>query len=50
MIDRDYSLYYDPMRENVTMHAWLRGLLSDFEAGRDNATQSPSPDEMDPRS
>lgn len=38
MIDRDYSLYYDPMRENVTMRAWLRGLLAEFEAGRDNTT------------
>jgi hypothetical protein len=34
MIDRDYWLSYDPSRENVTMRAWLKGLLQELERGR----------------
>ncbi|HEY0869226.1 MAG TPA: contact-dependent growth inhibition system immunity protein [Acidothermaceae bacterium] len=43
MIDRDYSLSYDPSYENVTMRAWLTGLLGELEAGRGEAMQSPTP-------
>ena len=42
-IDDDYSLYYDPSCENVTMRAWLAGLLGELEAGRDTPMESPSP-------
>jgi hypothetical protein len=40
MIDRDYSLSYDPSHENVTMRAWLTGLLAELEAGRTKAMES----------
>jgi hypothetical protein len=44
MIDRDYSLSYDPSHENVTMRAWLEGLLQELESGRDKPMAS-SPSE-----
>jgi hypothetical protein len=40
MIDRDYWLSYDPSHENVTMRAWLKGLLDELEAGRDKPVES----------
>lgn len=33
MIDRDYWLSYDPSHENITMRAWLEGLLHELESG-----------------
>jgi hypothetical protein len=42
-IDEDYSLYYDPSRENVTMRAWLTGLLRELEAGRNTQPDSAVP-------
>jgi hypothetical protein len=42
-IDEDYSLYYDPSHENVTMRAWLTGLLGELEAGRNAQTESAAP-------
>lgn len=39
-VDEDYSLYYDPSHENITMRAWLTGLLQELEGGRRNAAQS----------
>lgn len=50
MIDRDYSLSYDPSHENVTMRAWLTGLLEELEAGRGEARQSSTPVETRGRS
>jgi hypothetical protein len=43
MIDRDYLLSYDPSGENVTMRAWLEGLLQELESGRDKTAESSSP-------
>ena len=45
MIDRDYWLSYDPSRENVTMRAWLKGLLHELEDGRAQPLESSSPTE-----
>ena len=42
-IDEDYSLYYDPSHEDVTMRAWLTGLLGELEAGRNKQTESAVP-------
>jgi CdiI immunity protein len=42
-IDEDYSLYYDPSHENVTMRAWLTGLLQELEGGRNKPMEYPSP-------
>jgi len=46
MIDRDYWLSYDPSHENVTMRAWLTGLLAELEAGRNKQTESSVPIEI----
>ncbi len=40
MIDRDYWLSYDPSQDNVTMRAWLSGLLAELETGRAKAMES----------
>jgi hypothetical protein len=40
MIDRDYWLHYNPARENVTMRAWLQGLLQELENRRETAAES----------
>jgi hypothetical protein len=45
-VDEDYSLYYDPSHENVTMRAWLTGLLAELEAGRNKQTESSVPIEI----
>jgi hypothetical protein len=42
-IDEYYSLYYDPTRENITMRAWLEGLLQELEDGRSKPMESSSP-------
>jgi|SRR5450432_3123118 CdiI immunity protein len=39
-IDEDYSLYYDPSYDNLTMRAWLAGLLQELESGRHSSTPS----------
>jgi len=39
-IDDDYSLYYDPSYDNLTMRAWLAGLLQELESGRHSSTPS----------
>jgi hypothetical protein len=43
MIDRDYWLSYDPSHENVTMRAWLEGLLAELQAGRAKPMESSTP-------
>jgi hypothetical protein len=30
-IVREYSLFYDPMRDGLTMRAWLEGLLRELQ-------------------
>jgi len=39
-IDDDYSLYFDPSQENVTMRAWLAGLLQELDRGRGKPMKS----------
>lgn len=31
----EYSLFYDPWREEITMREWLEGLLKEMQSHRD---------------